>query len=78
MRDEFTRLRTPKTVSLLAEVAVHKLTQEQWQFLWLKAEEATALNRLSIRDWLFEQITEAGFDVRDDVVIALELPPQQS
>ena len=57
---------------------MHRLTQEQWQWLWLKAEEATTLNRLPIRDWLFEQITEAGFDVRDDVVITPELPPQQS
>jgi hypothetical protein len=44
---------------------MHKLTQEQWQWLWLQAEEATALNRLPIRDWLFEQITHAGFDVQD-------------
>ena len=43
-----------------------------------KTDEATALNRLPIRDWLFEQITEAGFDVQDDVVITPELPPQQS
>lgn len=48
-----------------------QLTQEQLQYLWTKTGEATELNRLAVRDWLFELITEAGFDVQNDVVMKL-------
>lgn len=45
-----------------------QLRQEQWQYLWNKTPDATEVNRMAVRDWLFELITEAGFDVQDDVV----------
>jgi hypothetical protein len=48
-----------------------ELTVVQAQELWLKASEASAANREAIRKWLFEQLVEAGFDVRDDIVIKL-------
>ena len=43
---------------------MERLTQEQWQWLWLQKPSG----KPEIADWLFEMIAEAGFDVRDDVV----------
>ena len=48
-----------------------ELTVAQAQELWLKAGESSPANREPIRDWLFEQLVEQGFDVRDDVVTKL-------
>ncbi|MGB2679459.1 MAG: hypothetical protein WAN12_20435 [Candidatus Acidiferrum sp.] len=44
------------------------LTQAQWQFLWDKATDTT------VRDWLFELLTEDGFDVQHGRVVKLGYP----
>jgi hypothetical protein len=49
------------------------LTREQWQSLWNRRAKTSreVSDSTAINDWLFELITEAGYDVRDDVVIKL-------
>ena len=49
------------------------LTQAQWQWLWHQRGNSSCDPKGSpeVRDWLFELITEAGFDVRDGAVIKL-------
>jgi hypothetical protein len=46
-------------------------TTEQAQWLWDKTKDTTVLNQIAVRDWLFELLTEQGFDVRDDIVTKL-------
>lgn len=41
------------------------LTAETWQWLWNKKGK----DMVEVHDWLLGLITEAGFDVRDDVVV---------
>lgn len=48
-----------------------ELTVQAAQELWLKASEASPANREAIRDWLFEELVNQGFDVRDDIVVKL-------
>ena len=47
------------------------LTVAQAQWLWNKITDATTLNQIAVRDWLFALLTEQGFDVRDDIVVKL-------
>jgi hypothetical protein len=49
------------------------LTQEQWQWLWNQRANTSPYpsGNAAVNEWLFELITEAGFDVRDDVVVKL-------
>jgi hypothetical protein len=49
------------------------LTHEQWQWLWNQRANTspTPEGNPEVNDWLFEMITEAGYDVRDGVVVKL-------
>jgi hypothetical protein len=49
------------------------LSLEQWQWLWfMRANTSRDPNGdPQVRDFLFELMTEAGYDVRDDVVVKL-------
>jgi hypothetical protein len=50
-----------------------ELTREQWQFLWDQRANTSRSpeGNQYVNDWLFELITEHGYDVRDDVVVKL-------
>jgi len=49
------------------------LTTEQWQWLWNQRANtsATPSGNAAVNDWLFEVITESGFELRDDIVVKL-------
>jgi len=49
------------------------LTQEQWQWLWNQRANTspTPSGQQEVNDWLFELITECGYDVQNDVVVKL-------
>jgi hypothetical protein len=44
---------------------------EQWQWLWNQRANTsrTEVGNRHVNDWLFELITEAGFDVVNNVVV---------
>jgi hypothetical protein len=50
-----------------------EISQAQWQFLWNQRANTsrTEAGNEAVSDWLFELITEHGYDVRSDVVVDL-------
>jgi hypothetical protein len=49
------------------------LSIEQWQWLWNQRANTSRSpqGNAEVNDWLFELITECGFDVRDGAVVKL-------
>ena len=50
---------------------MESLTVAQAQWLWNKTKDATTLNQIAVRDWLFSVLVELDFDVQNDVVVKL-------